>query len=107
MEYKVELSVRASKNMKAAYNWYEKQKTGLGKQFIYVIQRYFDRIKANPEIYSLRRDNIRRCVVKPFPFLILYYVSKDFYKDYFCIFTQVEIHNYKFAKSPFYQPAPQ
>lgn len=34
---------------KDAYNWYEKQKQGLGDKFLEELDKFYDKLKSHPE----------------------------------------------------------
>jgi plasmid stabilization system protein ParE len=77
MSYTFTVSKRAEKHIESAYLWYEEQKPKLGIKFLESLEIAFSSIKSNPLLYSFRKDNIRRCIVKGFPYAVLFYVKKN------------------------------
>ena len=74
--YTLEISSRAEKNIEVAFQWYEKQRAGLGISFVDSVGVAIKSIQANPLFYGYRKRNIRGCAVDDFPFLILFYVKR-------------------------------
>jgi plasmid stabilization system protein ParE len=56
----------------AAHAWYEQQMAGLGNQFLIALQEQVDRIRGNPQAYSLVRRDIRAAPLKRFLYVIYY-----------------------------------
>jgi len=57
--------------------WYENEREGLGQKFRAAIEEYFQRIADNPEWFPKVRDEVRRAVVRRFPFVIHFLVEKE------------------------------
>jgi plasmid stabilization system protein ParE len=55
-----------------AVDWYESQRSGRGVLFLERIHDTLDQISANPEWYPIVQDDIRRAVVRRYPFIILF-----------------------------------
>lgn len=55
-----------------AGDWYERRRTGLGAAFTAAVQRVFDRIAANPRMHGAVLRDIRKAVVKGFPYCVYY-----------------------------------
>lgn len=69
---RVEFLVTAEVELDQAFQWYELQQRGLGQQFLNELDAAIRRIVVFPEAYlSIGRD-IRRCLVKRFPYSVLY-----------------------------------
>jgi plasmid stabilization system protein ParE len=67
----------ARKEFDEAHDWYEKQRTGLGDEFSECVEIALDSIAALPEIHQFVFKDIRRAVVKRFPFSVMYRVKRD------------------------------
>lgn len=59
-----------------AFNFYEYELQGLGYRFIDEFKKGLKRIQMYPDAWSLIKDNIRKCVLKKFPYTIIYSVEK-------------------------------
>jgi plasmid stabilization system protein ParE len=60
-----------------AFDWYESERAGLGVEFTAEIQKVFDRIAATPLIYQCALADIRKAVVRRFPYCIFYRPHAD------------------------------
>ena len=63
--------------MAEAQVWYETQQTGLGGEFRSEISRVIDRLAETPLIYQIVHRDIRRAIVRRFPYLIWYRVAAE------------------------------
>ena len=62
----------ANTELLETFNWYEEQGLGLGYQFIDAFNKSINLISTFPEIYNEIQFGIRRCIIKKFPYGILY-----------------------------------
>src|SRR5438552_3991218 len=60
-----------------AAEWYDEQKPGLGSDFIVCVQDVLDRIAAMPRLHPVVYENVRRAVVKRFPYVVYYEAEAD------------------------------
>ena len=67
-EFHAEAEAEASEAMV----WYETQQPGLGRRFRDAIEDAVLRIAASPEQFPLLESDVRRCLVKGFPYGIIY-----------------------------------
>ncbi len=63
---------RAKDDIELAFEWYEKQKRGLGFDFLDCIEMSLPNILSFPNMYDVCYSNFRRCVIGRFPFSIFY-----------------------------------
>jgi len=66
---------RAKDDVEFAFEWYEKQRRGLGFEFLDCIEIAIKGILTFPEMYRLCYSNFRRCLVRRFPFSIFYTIE--------------------------------
>jgi plasmid stabilization system protein ParE len=57
--------------------WYESQREGLGQEFRATIEGCFQQIAERPEWFTKVRGEVRRAVVRPFPFVIHFLVEPE------------------------------
>jgi len=57
--------------------WYETQQANLGKRFLTSVQDAINRLKLQPNLYSLVEKDVRRCLTKTFPFGVLFRIQRD------------------------------
>jgi len=55
-----------------AAQWYEDREPGLGMAFIAEVDRAFQRIELGPERYTLIHRQLRRALVRRFPYAIYF-----------------------------------
>ena len=67
----------AELEMLDAARYYELQATGLGTDFIDKIDAAIQDISENPERWPIIKDNIRRRLIRRFPYALLYRVDPD------------------------------
>ncbi len=75
MRVKVEFSNDAEEDLDESFLWYELQKPNLGKEFIKCIEDGLIKICNSPHRYPVVYENVRRFIIKKFPFCIYYYIS--------------------------------
>ena len=77
MSLPVVLRDEAQEEFDAAFDWYEAKRPGLGVEFAAQVQRVFDRIAAYPEMHGFALSDIRKGVVRRFPYCVLYRAHPD------------------------------
>ena len=60
-----------------AYDFYETRRSGLGELFAQAVQVVFDRISNNPKAHGFVVGNVRRGVVRTYPYCIYYREEQD------------------------------
>lgn len=68
---------RAAADLEAAFSWYERQRAGLGFDFLDCVEESVKYILSMPHGYQAVHSNFRRCTIKRFPFSIFYTVETD------------------------------
>lgn len=66
---------RARDDIELTFAWYERQRRGLGFEFLDCIENALKSIIDNPEMYRNHYLNFRGCVVRRFPFSVFYTVE--------------------------------
>lgn len=56
----------------AAASWYEGEQADLGKRFLSSLEDGVSRIRINPNLFPLVDGEVRRCLLRTFPFGILF-----------------------------------
>jgi plasmid stabilization system protein ParE len=77
MSYKVIIRPEAQIDLKDAYFWYERQRTGLGKELVSHIDACLASVKRNPFSYPLKYKVVRRALVSRFPYGIFYLIEEQ------------------------------
>ena len=60
-----------------AFDWYERQRPGLGAEFADRVQTIFDSIAAMPELRAPVYRDVRQTLVKPFPYSVVYRIRNN------------------------------
>jgi len=55
--------------------WYEAQRPGLGQEFVYEIEKAFDKIARQPDRYPIVLEDIREAPVLRFPYCVYYRIK--------------------------------
>ena len=76
MSLKVYLRPEAEADIEDAATWYDRQRKGLGQEFLDDVLVALDTISENPNIYPIMYRQSRRAVVRRFPFGIFYRVDE-------------------------------
>lgn len=77
MRYILTIRKRAEKHITETYNWYEKQRTGLGSEFVLSVESVLTSISRDPFIFQTTYQNIRCALIPRFPFGIFYFVIES------------------------------
>ena len=74
---KIEFLEAAEIELDEAFKWYEAQQQNLGMQFLMEFDAAIRRISAYPKSYTLLDNEVRRCLIKRFPYGVLYGIDAD------------------------------
>ena len=77
MNYKLILRQDAEKDLAQAYKWYNENVPGLGSDFLAVVERALESIQDNPLRFPVIYRNVRRALVKRFPFGIFFVTEEE------------------------------
>ncbi len=77
IRYEIILSKEAEFDIEEGVEWYDSTKRGLGFEFAYRIEEKFELIEEHPFMYAEIYKDIRRVLLKKFPYAIFYYVSEE------------------------------
>ena len=74
----LEILVRpeAEADLDEAYRWYERQREGLGNDFLLCVEEGIAKIKHTPQLYPIVYKNIHRLLIRRFPYGI-FYITKE------------------------------
>jgi len=68
---------KARLDVECAFAWYEKQRRGLGSEFLTCIEATLNNVQAYPEMYENIYANFRRASIRRFPFSVFYSIEKE------------------------------
>jgi plasmid stabilization system protein ParE len=76
MAYTIAVKPGAEDDIDHAYNWYEDQRKGLGKEFLAELEVYYKKLEQQPMVFGKASKNYRQVVLRKFPYIILFEISK-------------------------------
>jgi len=68
---------KARSDVECAFAWYEKQRRGLGSEFLTCIEATLMNVQAYPEMYEYIYADFRRASIRRFPFSVFYTIEKE------------------------------
>ncbi len=72
MNYVLVFRPEVIEELDEAYNWYESQQQGLGDEFLDYVDGMLNRICQQPESYAAVYQDVRRAVLRRFPYVVSY-----------------------------------
>ncbi len=77
MKYEVLLRSEAETDIREAYQWYEMQVRGLGEEFLRAVDACLASVQRSPMAYSSIHKDIRRALLRRFPYSVFYLIEAD------------------------------
>lgn len=77
MSYSLLLRPEAELDIQDAYQFYEERSQGLGSEFVRSIDACFSKIGRNPMAYPTVHRQIRRALIRKFPYGIFYFLDDE------------------------------
>jgi len=62
----------AEADIASAYDWYERQRAGLGDDFELCLEAGLQSIEQRPKIYQKIYRSVRRAMIQRFPYLVFF-----------------------------------
>ena len=76
MSFGIFIRPEAESDLEEAAIWYEKQRRGLGGEFIDEVRRTVRLLTENPYLYHVVHQNIRSALIRRFPFATYYLIEQ-------------------------------
>lgn len=67
----------AEEDLSESYRWYERQRPGLGDDFLLRVEAALDSISYDPEIFATIHKDVRRKLIRRFPYGIFYVIGQN------------------------------
>ena len=64
-------------DIEAAFDWYERESSGLGVEFVNQLRAAYERILDHPSGYQELRSGIRRAFTRQFPYAIYFSIEGE------------------------------
>lgn len=77
IEYRLISEPPTDLDVEAAFEWYEKERPGLGLEFLDELRAAYSRIAAGPLRYQELRSGVRRALLKRFPYAVYFAIEDD------------------------------
>jgi toxin ParE1/3/4 len=74
---KLRYTDRSKDDVDLAFAWYERQRRGLGFEFLNCVESALQNIIFFPEMYPIRYSIFRGCPIRRFPFSIFYSIEEN------------------------------
>lgn len=74
---RVIIRAEAEAELTEAYQWYDRQRLGLGVEFLSSVEAALEAIRERPQSFPIVHKPLRRALVKRFPYSLLYIVEED------------------------------
>ena len=75
--YPVTFTLPARAELIDAQNWYEKEVPGLGRHFRTAVGDVVQRMTANPQQFPVIHKNVRRALLRRFPYALMFIIETD------------------------------
>jgi toxin ParE1/3/4 len=73
--YRLLVRQQAKLDLRQAVRWYDQQQNGLGREFVGQVDAAMERIVDNPIQYQVVHRDIRRAILRKFPYGVFYRVD--------------------------------
>ncbi len=75
MAKQIRLAPEARADLFEAAAWYAEKAEGLGRDFLSVFDASMETLRTSPEAFPVVFDDVRRVVLRRFPFVVFYVVD--------------------------------
>lgn len=75
MSRRLVIEPEAEADLTAVFAWYEDQRPGLGQEFLLGVEAAFAAMRRRPASFPAVRDEIRRAIVRRFPYGVFFLVD--------------------------------
>lgn len=77
MNYQLLIRPEAEVDIQEAFEWYEERNSGLGSEFVRAVDTCLSTIGRNPLGYPVVYQEVRRALIRRFPYGIFYLQEED------------------------------
>ena len=76
-KYQIKIDPEALSDIRDIAEWYDTQKAGLSKRFQNTVIKQIDYLVENPQLFSIRYQEIRCMIVRKFPYMVHFYINEE------------------------------
>jgi toxin ParE1/3/4 len=84
------IAPEAEQDMAEAYAWYERQRVGLGEEFMGCVDACIQAVTRMPQMHAIYYETYRRGLVRRFPYVVFYEDEEDKITIYGVFHTSVD-----------------
>ena len=95
MPYSIEVRPLAALEIIEAYDWYEMQQEGLGLQFLYEVDSFYESLLRNPFTYSYYDEPVIEGRLQRFPYMVVYEIFEPDRIMIYSVFMAKQNPSYK------------
>jgi len=77
MNYKLKITEEAFRDINMAFEYYENKQKNLGNQFFLDLAENIKYLIKNPEIFRIRKKDLREVVLNKFPYVVVFRIRKN------------------------------
>lgn len=77
MTSRLALSPAALDDLRAAADWYDTRRPGLGDEFVGQVELCFSRIEQRPRFFPEGSDGVRTALLRRFPYAVLFRIGGE------------------------------
>ncbi|WP_158855837.1 type II toxin-antitoxin system RelE/ParE family toxin [Lunatibacter salilacus] len=74
---RLEFSEEARLDIQETIDWYDSRKMGLGKEFLLSLDETINNLQNNPFQYPYQHNEVRRILLKRFPYQVMFVVANQ------------------------------
>lgn len=67
----------AERELREAFEYFERQREGLGDEFVHAVDEAIEKVCRHPERWPVLSGQVRRCQTNKFKYGVLYHVQGD------------------------------
>ena len=75
--YRITADPQADEDVVAAFEWYERERPGLGDEFLDELEATYARIVDGPLRYRVLRATVRHCMLRRFPYAVYFTIHGE------------------------------
>ncbi|NOU48642.1 MAG: type II toxin-antitoxin system RelE/ParE family toxin [Bacteroidales bacterium] len=76
-KYKLKIEPDALSDIQEIANWYNLAQVNLGRRFQNAVIRQINGLKQNPQLFTIRYQEIRCMLVKRFPYMVHFHIDEQ------------------------------
>lgn len=71
MSFRLVVRPEAEQDVAEVRGWYDRQREGLGGEFLSIVEEFFDHLREFPRLYAVEYHGVRPARLKRFPYVVV------------------------------------